>query len=64
MPRLAEYLWQRLGHDGLPLVQALYVASQPRLLASLRPRFAPLSPAALAPCLPASVVLAGAASDA
>ncbi|PUB37353.1 methionyl-tRNA synthetase [Pseudomonas sp. GV105] len=64
MPRLAEYLWQRLGHDGLPLIQALHAASQPRPQTSARPRFAPLSPAALAPCLPASVVLAGATSDA
>ncbi|WLD64282.1 methionine--tRNA ligase [Pseudomonas sp. OVF7] len=64
MPRLAEHLWHRLGHDGLPVVQALYAASLPRPETVARPRFAALSPLALAPCLPASVVLAGASSDA
>ena len=64
MPRLAEHLWHRLGHDGLPVVQALYAASLPRPETVVRPRFAALSPLALAPCLPASVVLAGASSDA
>lgn len=64
MPRLAEYVWQRLGHDGLPVIQNLYEASIPRPASSPRTRFALLSPGALAPCLPASVVLAGATSDA
>ncbi len=64
MPRLAEYLWQRLGHDGLPLIHALYEPSQPQAASVARQRFVPLSPAALAPCLPASVVLGGVTSDA
>jgi methionyl-tRNA synthetase len=64
MPCLAEYVWQRLGHDGLAVIQNLYAASIPRPASSPRTRFALLSPAAMAPCLPASVVLAGATSDA
>lgn len=64
MPRLAEYLWQRLGHEGLPVIQALYMASTPGSAQVPRVRFTPLSPTALAPCLPASVVLDGVASDA
>lgn len=64
MPRLAEYLWQRLGHQGLPQIHALYTASLPSEVKVPRGRFAVLSPSTLAPCLPASVVLAGATSDA
>ncbi|MGZ9706626.1 methionine--tRNA ligase [Pseudomonas sp. GNP013] len=64
MPRVAAYLWQRLGHDGLPSLQGLYSASTPRETRAPRPRFKPLSPASLAPCLPASVVLDGARAHA
>lgn len=57
MPRLAESLWRRLGHEGSPTLHALYGASQPGLQGAQQRRFTSLSPALLRPCLPRGMVL-------
>ncbi|MBN2975763.1 methionine--tRNA ligase [Pseudomonas sp. FP597] len=64
MPRLSEYLWQCLGHDGLPALQSLFATSQPRESTLSRSHFLPLSPALLQPCLPHSLVLERTTNDA
>lgn len=65
MPELAETVWHRLGHQGLPRFDELPVPSRPQAQdGHPRRRFRPLSLDELRPCLPESIPLAGIVSHA
>lgn len=56
MPRLANEIWQALGHEGAPLQAQLQTATRPRGGLAVRQWFAPLGRDSLDRCLPAGLL--------